>query len=195
MLAVVTLILGALTPEYSHRSQVISELAAQGTRYGVLMSAAIVTFGLLLIGFAPAMFVAHQPGASAAVSALLIAGGGLALIIAGLFRCDPGCSLESISPGMATHIWSAFAASWLLALAPLGLAVRLPATPSGHRYYAASLLAGLGMVIMLFVTMAAGPRDPSIGWLQRLSLTILAAWLIASALRVQRAIRTRHREG
>jgi hypothetical protein len=159
------------------------------------MSAAIVAFGLLLIAFTPAMFAAHRPGASAAASALAIAVAGLGLVVAGVFRCDPSCSLERVSSEMATHMLSAFIASWLLALAPLGLAVRLPATSTGHRYYASSLLAGLGMVVMLFVAMAAGPEDPNIGWLQRVGLTILAAWLIASALRVQRAIRTRHREG
>jgi hypothetical membrane protein len=186
VLAVVTVTAGTLTPDFSHRSQVINELAAREAPYGVLMSSGIVVFGLLLIGFSPALFVTHHPGSAAAASALMIAAGGLGLAIAGVFRCNPGCSLETMSSEMALHLWSAFVAFWLLALAPVVLAVRLPTAGPGRRYFAFSLVAGLGLLLVLFSIMAVGPDGPNIGAQQRLFLLLLCAWLIASAVKADR---------
>jgi hypothetical protein len=181
VLAVVTVTAGTLTPDFSHRSQVINELAAREAPYGVLMSSGIVVFGLLLIGFSPALFVTHHPGSAAAASALMIAAGGLGLAIAGVFRCNPGCSLETMSSELAPGAGTG---------RPGGSSAyrrtRTPLLGPGRRYFAFSLVAGLGLLLVLFSIMAVGPDGPNIGAQQRLFLLLLCAWLIASAVKADR---------
>ena len=71
-------------------------------------------------------------------------------------------------------------------LAPVVLAVRLPAAGSGSRYHAFSLVAGLGLLLILFSIMAVGPDGPNIGAQQRLFLLLSCAWLAASAVKAYR---------
>ena len=89
---IVPIVAGRAAPGYSHRSQFISELGAQGAANGALVS---------LVGFAPVgvlvlVFVALARGVfpatrRAALGRLCLAMIGVAYLVSAVFRCDAGC--------------------------------------------------------------------------------------------------------
>ncbi len=188
LLVGMTVVFGALTPGYSHWSQVISELGARGAPLGRTMGyVGIAGFGMLILLFAPTMVLARRPGPITALSAalLVIMGGGVAL--AGLFQCDVGCSLEAPSVTMALHVWSSFVAFLAAAAAPLVLALRLRSTTEERRYLQYGLVTGLAMFGVTFWIMAIGPTATYLGALQRLFLVLFCSWVVVTAVKALRS--------
>jgi hypothetical membrane protein len=86
------LIAGSLHPDYSHISQAISELGAQGAPYrSILNFVGLVPAGILTLLFSLAMFRRIKGGTALYISCSLVALVGLGRLLAGIFPCDPGC--------------------------------------------------------------------------------------------------------
>jgi hypothetical protein len=187
VIVVQAVVLGALTPGYSHASQFISELGASGARHAwAARWLGFLPAGLLLLGFC-ALALAVLPRSAAVVLGLL----GLAIyaagyVVAAQFPCDPGCRPAQPSPSQAIHnavggLGYLLAPAFLLALAE---SVRRWAGPAWlvNSGRAAAALALLGLVTL-------SPSSPFVGLSQRVLEGAVLGWVALLGLVLARRAR------
>jgi hypothetical protein len=184
--------------DYSHRSQYISELGADGAPNGAAVSATFFVIGALFVAWAAltARRLAAAIGLTGAAGAVWLAGGGLGLssAVPAVARCEPGCPDEDVGTAQMVHNLTG-SAGYTLAIAALvvfGLVVRRSGTTNDRArkvgragIWAAPLLAGIGLATLV--------GDDWRGLLQRLLEVGLYAWVLAvTALvaRTQARVRT-----
>ena len=171
---------------YSHRSQYISELGAQGAPDGAAVSVAFLVVGVLFAAWAAlaAPRVAAAVGVTGAATAVAVwmAGGGLgaSYAVSAVARCEPGCPDEEVGAAQAVHnlVSSAGYTLAIAALVVFGLAVRRSARAPARRVgraglVAAPVLAAIGLAVLV--------ADDWRGLLQRLLDAGLYAWILAVA--------------
>jgi len=181
LLGLAILLGGALYPGYSHLSRFISELGAAGAPSpAVLNFGGLVPAGALTLAFALAMYRKYGSGTALAVSSALVALAGLSRMIAGIFPCDPGCSMESMSRSAKIHTVAGLVAFVGGILAPVlfaaGVRARRP------RLFWLSLALGAGGLVAFAAGLQQGANSPCIGALQRLSLAFFYAWVVIVAV-------------
>lgn len=172
---------GALTPDYSHISQYISELGARGAPFATPMNLlGIVPFGLLICTFAVGHARSTRSFAARWLTSgvLLLCGAGFA--VAGLFACDRGCSFSNMSTSAIVHNLSAMNA-FLLAM--LAVAASL-FQRAGWRVLLFGLVVLCSMLGAFWVMLKLGPTSDTIGLAQRAFLLPFCVWLAATAWRL-----------
>src|SRR5262245_38533357 len=108
----VTAVLAALDPGYSHARQYISDLGAAGLRYAASFNAACAAYGVCFTGFAVGLGGALG---SRPVLAVLLVVAALSAA-AGVFPCDPGCAGNT--PAAKVHILTGHVGAPAIVLAP-----------------------------------------------------------------------------
>ena len=161
---------GAVTDGYSAVDDAISRLASVHAPNRWLMTAGFVCFGVALPVYGVALREAL--GGKAWVAATVT---GCATLGAAAF------SLDRSSTGDTAHGVLATAGYVSLALTPLLAARSL--SDRGHRHAAAASRVVSAMSAVCLVATAAGPAH---GLFQRLGLTVVDAWLAASAIAILR---------
>lgn len=161
---------GAMTPGYSPVTRPVSRLAAAGASQRPLMTAAFLAFAAAMPVYAVAVRAA-LPGWTWLVA---LATG---VTTAGVAAAPLGYS----QPVDAVH--AAAAATAYLAMAALPLAAAAPLARTG-RTRAARVSAVLAMAAGACLT--ASSAGWAVGLLQRAGLTLVDAWIVATALAILR---------
>lgn len=177
------LICGALRPGYSHLTDFISELGAQGSGHAALMNlAGFVPSGLLFTAFS-ASLRGELPGRSLSlVVSGLSAFFGIGMVIVGLYSCDPGCPQPPLSRAAVIHD-RVSPAMFVAILAGIGLsAVLFRGLPGFRQLWLYSLLSsvlGFAFLAMLLTSLSSGGL---IGLWQRLLLATVFLWYVVGSL-------------
>lgn len=111
------IVLGAMTPGYSHLANFNSELSARGAIYQDEAALSVSMVGVLLLLYSLGLARWTRPSGSGLWGSLVLALTGIAFILIGVFPCDPGCSLEDPSPTMKAHLLAGFGGMSLQAVA------------------------------------------------------------------------------
>ncbi len=157
---------GARTAGYSAVDDAISRLAASGAPTRALMSAGFVCFGIALPVYALALR-RHLGGRSW----MAAAASGAATLGVALFALGTSSAIDHVHNAMAGVGYLALVATPLLAARPL--------VEVGHHRAAVASLVAAGAAGVCLVATLVGPAH---GLYQRVGLTIVDAWLMASAL-------------
>ena len=180
--AIVVIVLGSLEPDYSHAAQSMSELGAVGARYAIIMNTAgFPLLGLLIIAFALGLDRGIRDGKGAKLGPALVAISGAALVMTGIFRCDPGC--VDVTMVGTTHSVFAVIAAFAMLLAPLAISPRLKRDERWKSYLAYSVAT---TVIALLVSAVYGFNvfESWEGALQRISMGIPLIWVEVIAIKL-----------
>jgi hypothetical membrane protein len=181
---------GLLQPGYSHVRLPISALAAWPT--GWIQDLNFYIVGVLMIAFALALHGGVQPTRRGAAGFVLLALGGIGIVLAGIFPWRMVDGVPTETPPHVVGAITTFAASGL------GLVVfsrRMTADPRWSDLAAYTMSTGI-VVLLLFVTVGffaiddGTPLHPWAGLLQRILCTVWFACLITLAVRLRSASRT-----
>jgi hypothetical protein len=168
------LIAGSLTPEYSHVSQYISELGAQGAPHEwSVRFFGFLPAGVLLLGFC---FFAYRALPRSRITALGLLGLGVfaaGYLVAAAFPCDPGCRPRIPSTSQIVHNAGGFIGYLLAPAFVLALARAAHSWPQAKWLarvgYGAAGLALIGMLSL-------SPSSPAAGLSQRLLEASVLGW-------------------
>jgi hypothetical membrane protein len=185
--ATVVLVAAAHRPDYSHFTNMISELGATGTPYAAFMNyAGFVPAGLMLAAFGVALAAVLPRQRSTIVAAALVALFGSGAAASGIFSCDPGCpqgggSLENLVHDRIAPV--AFLCQ-IVAIGILGIHFRrLPA----WRPVAIDSLLTSALALLFLVALASSLDTRTLtGLWQRLMLSTLFLWCAVIGLRAYR---------
>ena len=182
--AIVLIILGFLEPGYNHATQSMSELGAVGARHAIIMNTAgFPLLGILIIAFALGLDRGIRDGKEAKTGPALVTVSGAALVMTGIFRCDPGC-VDVTTVGI-THSVFAVIAAFAMLLAPLAISPRLKRDNRWKSYLAYSVAT---VVVALLVSAVYGFNvfEPWKGALQRISMGVPLIWVEVMAVKLLR---------
>jgi hypothetical membrane protein len=175
---------GFVETEYSHTAQFVSELGASGAEHQwILNYVGLVPSGLLTVAFSVGMYVRLRPGCWLATSCALVALAGIGRLLAGIFPCDAGCSLEGMSMSARIHALAGSVALVSGAMAPIALAF-------GYRRRNDNLplqvSAGMGSVSVVAIVLlfGLGPGTAHIGTIQRFILAAFYGWIVFLAIEI-----------
>ncbi|MBC7932222.1 MAG: DUF998 domain-containing protein [Rubrivivax sp.] len=176
---------GSLTPGYSHAAQYVSELGARGSSTELLIRySGFVPTGLMHMAFAASLYVAFRGNKLASVAAALLALNGLGRVGAGLFPCEPGCSVPRVLLSQKLHSAASGVGFFALIGAAIlwGIALRRGGRLKGLRLY--SIASGLlGLVFLLLMSWSDELRAAT-GLYERLSSGVLSTWVFVMAARL-----------
>jgi hypothetical membrane protein len=182
-------ILGALEPNYSHLTKMMSLLGGvQGIR-GWLFNIGIATTGMLVALFAIGLHQSINDKKRSKVGPVLLILGGLGLILAGIFHCDLNCNnvvVEKDFIGLI-HILTSFIAGTCLSIAPFFIFGRFGKSSNWKNYATYTLVTGIIANIpgIIFWVTLATTRLPEIeGLLQRLGIVFIFIWIEVIALKM-----------
>ncbi len=172
---ILVIVAGALTPGYSHISQLISELGANGSRYGwPVRFAGFLPAGLLLLAFCMFAYRLLQKAKATTFGLIGLATYAAGYLVAAVFPCDLGCRPNTPSTSQIIHnvgglVGYLLAPAFLFALARAARAWPV----AGHIVvagYVASALALLGLLTL-------SPTSPAAGLSQRLLEASVLGWV------------------
>ena len=174
--------LGAVTTNYSARTNFISELGALGAPHGLLMNVGTGLIGLMMIVASVALFKCLSPLSGGPASAILIGISGVAFVGVALFPCNPGCDVVNLGPRMVIHLIAGSIATGAEVIAPftVGLFQILRKQNRGLGWVAFSLgIIGLVAYVVLFVRME---ERAVAGLVQRIVQGSGDAWLFIASI-------------
>lgn len=175
---------GFVETEYSHATQFVSELGASGAEHQwILNYLGLVPSGLLTAAFSVGMYFRLRPGGWLAASCALVALAGIGRLLAGIFPCDAGCSLEGMSVSAQIHALAGSVALVSGAIAPIALAVGFRRR---KEHLPLQVSAGMGSlsVVAIVLLFGLGPGTAHIGTIQRLILAVFYGWIVFLAIEI-----------
>jgi hypothetical membrane protein len=176
------LIAGSLHPNYSHVSQAISVLGAQGAPYKIILNfLGLIPSGLLTLLFSLAMLQIIKGNSALYISCAFVALAGLGRLFAGFFPCDPGC-IPIISISGKLHAIFGGIALFAGSIAPLMMAIGLRKQHYRVMYYI-SLVLGIAS-ILVFMALTSQIMMPYFGLMQRMLLILTYVWMIVVAISI-----------
>lgn len=178
---------GALRPGFSHYRQYISELGERSSSTELLMRyAGFVPTGLMHLAFAAFLFGVFRGHRAAALGALLIAINGAARITAGLFPCEPGCSVPHVLASQQIHSWAATVGfvAFIAAAFVCGAWFRRDQRLHGLAFY--TLATACAALLFAVLTTTSDAARAGTGLYERLSSGLLSLWLLVFAARLWR---------
>jgi uncharacterized protein DUF998 len=184
VMAVMVVVAGALTPEYSHASQFISELGARGApQEWVVRFGGFLPAGILLLAFCLFAFIAlpRSPGATLGLAGLAIFGAGY--LVAAAFPCDLGCRPDEPSTSQLIHNAGGLVGYLLAPAFLLILALASRRWPLAGRMaiagYAATALAVIGLFTL-------DPDSGTAGISQRILEFAVLGWAVCCGIYLAR---------
>jgi len=187
--AIVVIILGLLRPGYDHIAQSMSQLGEVGGPDAIIMNTAgFALLGALMIAFAFGLHRGISEGKGLKIGPALVALSGAALVMAGIFPCDPaGVDISMVG---ITHYVFVTISAFAMILAPLALSPRLRRDRLWQSYVAYSLITVVvvGAISALFIITVYGFNvfEPWKGVLQRVSMVVPLLWMEVMAIRLLR---------
>jgi flagellin-like protein len=183
------IVLGALTPGYSHASQAISELGAVGAPYAASQAINFAFLGMSLLLFAVGLHYAIGGGTGSKVGIFLL--GGFAVSSAfgsAVFPCDVGCEFVTVSGTL--HNVLGLLGFLMFAAGTIVLSRRMAADDAWRRYRRYSQLTGVLAIVALVVWIAGKNAAPAIGGgLQRVMVGVILAWIVTTSVHAVRLAR------
>lgn len=186
---------GLLIDNYAASRQLISEVYAIDTEYGlVLRSIGIIPSGILLTLFT---FGAHQKFPQSKQNKIGFYGLGLfygiATILVGIFPCDSGCNKALIDPSVAQliHNVAGFLTYTCVPICLTLIGMGLKKTNGYNRFASLSILTGFGSILLVFLFFSM-QKDEYIGLYQRMPEGVFAAWLIYCSYIIKNQVHEKH---
>ncbi|HLJ80552.1 MAG TPA: DUF998 domain-containing protein [Ktedonobacterales bacterium] len=185
LFVVVLLVEGATRPGYSAWHQFGSELGLSSQ--GWEQVANFLICGLFCLGFAAGLRRALGRGKGAVAGPVALAVFGVALIVAGIFKTDPGLgyppgvpALASPTPHGAVHALAGLFAFVSLSVACFALAWRFAGDARWRGWAAYSILTGVVVVLSLVFSNVPSLSDFA-GLIQRIGIIAGWAWIVLLA--------------
>lgn len=172
--ALVIIIAGVLTPNYTHLLQAISELGAPGAPLAPLVNlAGFLPLGcaMMFFAFAAPRFLASQ--AQKAAVAILFGLAGAAIIIAGLFPTDPGGRRDTLVG--VIHAVAGISLLIVAGLTPLVIGA-LPAPGKKNTAFRCYSLITGAVLVTLFMLTPNGLLPELIAWQRQLLGALFPLW-------------------
>ncbi len=176
VMALMVVVAGALTPDYSHVSQFISELGASGSPHELAVRfVGFLPSGVLLLAFCLFAYTALPRSFGTTVGLLGLAIFAAGYLVAAAFPCDPGCRPDNPSVSQLIHNVGGLL-GYVLAPAFLFVLARAArAWPDAGRLaqsgFAASALALAGLLTLSETSATAGVS-------QRVLEFAVLAWVV-----------------
>lgn len=165
----------ALTPGYSHVSQLISELGATGAPYELLVRlAGFLPAGLLLLTFCALAFIAIPRSRSVSLSLFglaLYAGG---YLVAAAFPCDAGCRPAEPSASQLIHNAGGLVGYLVAPIFLFTLARAARSWPGASRLASAGYIAS---AVALVAVLTLTPSSSVFGLSQRVLEFTVLGWI------------------
>jgi hypothetical membrane protein len=172
VIIIIIIIAGLLTPGYNQLTDTISSLSDQASKNPELMIAGFIIYGVLIIGFAYALYLRLRHGIRAHIVWFALTLYGVCLILAGIFRDSPGSlNTEGIihNAAIITSCLSFLIGMWMFA----GSVYKKPSWFGFTWFTVAASFVGLVLSI-IFIS----PSDlPGAGILQRFFYFIILIWI------------------
>ncbi len=173
------LVIAALTPDYSHTSQFISEMGATAAPYaGAMNLFGILPFGLGIVALGICLMVRALHPLQTRVGGLLVIGMGIGFVLAAFNSCDEGCRFTDMSQAAITHNMAAFGAFFL---APPTVLWTVFVSRRTLNLAFAQVTLALAMIGALTAMMTLGVDHDLIGLAQRVFILALSVWLVTMA--------------
>ena len=173
----------SLRPEYSHRTQVISELGERGSSTELVMRyGGFVPTGLMHMAFGAFLYAMFRGNRLAAIGAFLLILNGVGRIGAGMFPCDAGCAGSTAPLIQKLHNWSA-TLGFVAIIGAAALWSRIFRRDRRLRSLSVYSLASAFVGLVFLVLMVAG-RPGASGLYERLSSGVLSLWVLVVATRL-----------
>jgi hypothetical membrane protein len=164
------------TPGYSQINNTVSKLSEQGSPHPEWMITGFITYGILVIGFASALYMQLRHGFRAHVAWIFMALYGICMILGGIFQDIPGGKdVELNAEGIAhnaviiTSCISFLIGMWAFA----GCVYRRPSWFGFTWFTIIASIIGLGLSIIF----AIQTYVPASGLLQRMFYLVLLCWI------------------
>jgi len=176
------LVLGFLRPDYSHTTQLMSELGIPGSPYAVVMDLiGLALTGVLLILFTPTIHAALGNERGGTAGALLVAVVGIMFIGMAFLPCDTGCVAETTAGHL--HLLLGMAGILVTAASAFLLAYAMREDGDWRGYWQYSLATGA----LLFLLILASPSiSGAPGVVQRTIAGVAFLWTEVVAVRLYR---------
>lgn len=175
-----------LVSEYDIPRDTVSELALGS--YGFIQTAAFVLSGLGVLGLAYAIRRLTTGAWGSLAGSLLLAVYGLGAILVAFFPTDAVDSASDLAALTTTGMIHSGVALVSFASATAGMVVLAWTFSREPRWRSLTPWAAIfaTAAVSLMIGQAVEPQGPWTGLLQRMLVTVIAAWLVAAALRVRR---------
>lgn len=177
---------GAITPDYSHIVDQVSELGAIDSPYPWIMNwLGIVPLALAMIASGYLLIAAFRPGPLAWLSGLFLILSGLGFVLVGASPCDVDCQPSELASARL-HIMGSGTGFSAMLLSPLLLGVRAFGSGPDRRFYSYSLAVAIGFWVALFFLSGTVEQLRIIGpgfW-QRVAIFIISIWVVGICLKI-----------
>lgn len=190
LFALAVIVLGFLREDYSHVSQMMSDLGEIGSRNMAGQNANFIVTGLLVLAFSIGLHRATSPGKSMTVGSLLVAVIGLGSVGAGVFPSDPSCpapTCDSVADN--GHTVASMIVFLSIPFAVLLVSRGLWRDSAWRRYRAYSALTGIlaSALLVLFIASTLDEASSLGRWdgaIQRLYIATWLQWIGVMAVRL-----------
>ncbi|MEO1241877.1 MAG: DUF998 domain-containing protein [Pseudomonadota bacterium] len=186
------LILGALEPGYSHLTMTMSALGGVPGARGLAFNLGVGVTGVLIIAFAMGLRRGLLPGWLTQAGTVCLVIGGVGLIGAALFHCNPDCRNVLAEPTLVgrIHMITSLLGGMFSALAPFFLWASMRRDGRWRSFAAPTLAAGiLANVpgIVFWMTIATGHRLYAVeGIIQRTGFIVVLIWIVMAAIEIRK---------
>ena len=171
-LIIIIVIAGLLTPGYNQLTDTVSSLCDQASKTPDLMTAGFIIYGVLIIGFAYALYLRLRHGIKAHIAWFALTLYGVCMILAGIFRDSPGAfDTEGILHNAAI-ITSCF--SMLIGMLMFAGSVYKKPSWFGFTWFT---IAASFMGLILSIIFLVQSYVPLAGLLQRFFYCIILLWI------------------
>ncbi len=177
--AVTVLCAAAITPGYSHSTQLISELGQVGAPAADAMRAMLVCVGVLVIAFAHELRRGSEPALASHAGCVLLAILGLGLLLGGVFQCDPQCGPVTFA-GWA-HILTSIPATLASLIGPFVFAVRMKERSGWAARARWNRFLGIASIAALLAALTVFPAFGCQGVGQRIATLLPLVWVASLA--------------
>jgi len=188
VLAIFIIIAALITPDYSHISDTVSQLGAQGRPHPEVMSAGFILYGLLISGLAYSLYMLLGRKTGAKLVFLFLAVYGIGVVLSGFFQ--DGSKAPGAEMNLESTLHSVFAMIGFLSLVVtmwiFGRVVnKNPKWPGYTKLSILIAILNLGLSLLFMI----GGLSSVEGLLQRFFYLISLIWIGAVAYRAYQLAR------
>lgn len=177
LFSLVVIVSAAMQADYSHLSNVISEMGASGEPYADFMNyAGFIPGGLLIAAFGVELGQTLPSHRSSIAGTLGVTLFGVGIAACGIFSCDPGCPLGDCTVENTLHnvIAPACFVCQIAGMVTLGFLFRR--LPEWRSLWIYSICSGVIALIFLLALASSLESRYLIGLWQRLMLATMFVW-------------------
>ena len=175
------LLAGHFSPGYSHITDTVSKLSEQGSPNPEIMTAGFISYGVLITGFAYALYLRLRRGVRAHAAWFALTLYGVSMILGGVFQDSPiqdnaALNTEGVlhNAAIITSCLALLIGMWMFA----GNVYRRPSWSGFTRFTIAASFVGL----ILSIVFAFQTSVPASGLLQRAFYLVLLLWVEVVAI-------------